>query len=254
MPPKKKAKTEANTTSWEYVGDANTWVPFAAVDCALLETAYRASPAGNFVTAKLSFNEGFTTKYTFNFSAMQQINEDTKRTRLIRRVAPGECMWEWKDDTGLWVQFYDEDNAFIEKMFVRNGMGKAEQTKDLSFNKKFHSTYTFVFVSASKDPTGVERVTGSQKNEDSGKVREIRRSPKKPAWDVTGYGILGAVAAPAASATVTPTAPESAATAPPPATATPVPSPPTAAPPSKASVRAGTSAALEMRFRQGCQL
>ena len=192
MAPKKKQRPDG--PQWEWYSDDGEWTAFPAEDIAAIEKVY-VTGAKELVTSDLSFNKGYATKYTFNFKDLIQINNDSKKTRKIRRVAPTtECSWEWKDDAGLFVQFYDEDNAEIERMYLTNGLnGAACKTKKLSFNKGYDSTYTFVFTKIENaEGSGTPIVRGEQKNLDSGTTRELRRIQKKLPWTVEGYGTSGA--------------------------------------------------------------
>ena len=188
MPPKKKVKADA--ASWEWLDDDNNWNAFDAVDSQCIEAGY-STGAKNLVTSDLTFNKGFSTKYTFDFSKMTQINGDSGKSRAMRRIAPpGEFSWEWLDDAGVFVPFYDEDNELIEKLSLQAGIdtGKEAKTKALSFNKGYGSQYVFTFKSGT-DTDGKPQTVGSQKNMDSGRVRDIRRIQKKSAWDAKGFGI-----------------------------------------------------------------
>ena len=207
MPPKKKAKTNTPKAKWEYQGDDGTFLEYDEEDCALIETAY-ASGAPSLVTTDLTFNKGFDSKYTFDFTAKTQHNGSSGKTRTIRRVAPAGA-WEWIDDHGIFVQFYDEDTALIEKAYRATGLNKEFKTKDLSFNKGFDTAYVFVFKS--EGPAEGE-VHGTQTNQDSGNLRQVRRLASSPkAWETKGYGLLGAVAS---SPTTSPTSGVSGATFP----------------------------------------
>jgi poly [ADP-ribose] polymerase 10/14/15 len=207
MPPKKKSKTEVpapdpKLACWQFLNDDNAWTAFAAEDSALIEKHF-ATRVAAFVTTELSFNKGFDTKYVFNFTEMKQTNVETKRSRLVCRIPPlGEVTWQWVDDMGLYVSFYDDDCLTIEKLFAAQGLKKPATTKELSFNKGFDSPYCFVFDT--RDATsGV--VDGTQTNLDSKKVRNVRRSQKKAAWDVASYGLSAAAAVvPAAAAAAAP--------------------------------------------------
>lgn len=223
MPAKKKARVDAAV--WECQSD-DGWTPFATEDIKLLETEY-AKGGSSFVTSDLSFNKGFPTKYTFDFVQMIQTNNDSKKTRAVRRMAPlSEAVWEWKDDSGLFVAFYDDDSTEIERMYVTTDIGKPVKTKDLSFNKGYGTQYTFVFAraeTAAVPPATKPKlvISGTQKNEESGKVRELRRVTKKEPWSVEGFGIAGAMSLPTEAAlVVAPIVAESATTAAPTTTTT----------------------------------
>lgn len=213
MPPKKKARYDVAT--WECEGD-DGWEPYNAADTATIEAEY-VKGSSSFSTAKLSFNKGYNTQYVFDFTSMRQQNSDSKKFRRIRRIAPvGECQWEWQDDSNLFVPFYDEDNAEIERLYATHGVGSAQKTKKLSFNKGYDSMYcfTFAFTASPDGDESKKTVTGTQRNEDSGKVRPLRRIQKKLPWSTVGFGISGA-ALPTATqlATLAPTPAPTAATA-----------------------------------------
>lgn len=189
MAPKKKVKSEAPV--WEFLKDG-TWTAYADEDAALLEKAYNSDSAdGKFLTGDLSFNKGYSTKYLFDFKAMTQTNQDSKTVRQLRRIGTtADVMWEWIDDAGLFVPFFEVDNAEIERLYLAAGLGGTATTKNLSFNAGYDSPYLFSFEKKDADGT---TVVGTQKNKESGKVRSIRRLNKKPApWETKGYGISGA--------------------------------------------------------------
>lgn len=219
MAPKKKARTES--ASWQYEGD-DGWEQFPDADMTLLEKEYTSKgPVGVLNTTALTFNKGYTTTYTFNFGAMTQRNQDSGKERKIRRVAPlSECQWEWKDDSGLFVPFYDDDSVEIERLFALYGTGTTQKTKNLSFNKGYDSMYAFTFTTTASTDATPAATTGTQKNEDSGKVRELRRIQKKLPWSIEGFGISGKVlptlaeAAAALAAAAAPTVPAVASAAP----------------------------------------
>jgi hypothetical protein len=209
MPPKKKARTDV--ASWECEND-DGWEAYAPADIALIEAEY-VKGAAALTTDKLTFNKGYGSKYTFDFKAMIQLNNDSKKQRKIRRIAPlGECQWEWKDDSGLFVPFYDDDSIEIERLYAIHGVGVTQKTKKLSFNKGYDTMYAFTFAAAAS-PDGDESkkaITGTQKNEDSGNQRELRRIQKKLPWSIEGYGIAGATLPTAAQLAAITSAPASA--------------------------------------------
>uniref|UniRef100_A0A7S1Q365 Poly [ADP-ribose] polymerase n=1 Tax=Neobodo designis TaxID=312471 RepID=A0A7S1Q365_NEODS len=189
MAPKKKTKPESAGPVWQVMGDDGKWTPFPEADSVTIEKQFRSGAAG-FITSDLSFNKGFDSKYAFNFAKMTQTNMDSNKTRDISRIAPAsEFEWEWKDDMGKFVGFYDDDCALLEKLWRENGLNKPAQTKALSFNKGFGSQYEFTFTTHD-DKAGT--VGGSQVNKDSGKVRDVRRSRKKQPWDAASYGMTAA--------------------------------------------------------------
>ena len=195
MPPKKKARAEDAKadagklpTLWQWRDDAGVWSDFIEADAALLEKTFQSKKP--VVTTKaMSFSTG--NEVTFDFKAMTQTNEETSKVRKIRRLAPG--VWEFKDDDGGFVAFYDDDNATIETAWRAFPTGTGTfSTKALSWNAGYDSKYTFTFKSDMKS----DAITGVQRNEDSGTERQLRRTQPEHsgAWDTTSYGIGGAVA------------------------------------------------------------
>ena len=189
MPPKKKLRTEA---AWEYEMDGS-WSLYDAADSTMLEKEYVAhKSAGSFNTSDFSFNKGYNTVYTIDLDAMTQKNNSSGTVRKLRRIgAFSEFSWEYQDDNGLFVQFYEADANEIESLYRENGLNAPAKTKKLSWNKGYNSLYTFVFTTEKKDKSAVVEVAGTQTNEDSGKVRNLKRTPKKQPWAVEGYGISG---------------------------------------------------------------
>eukprot|EP00667_Euglena_gracilis_P013983 EG_transcript_14461 len=207
MPPKKKQKV--SQPRWEYQDD-KTWTEYDAKDSALLEKAFEAKPSEVFTTTKLTFNKGFDTKYDFDFGKMTQRNADTKKVRKIRRAAEDDAaaggdggkaadkdyQWEWKDDTGVFVAFYDEDNDFIEKAYSKDPKSLFKTT-GLSFNAEHRTPYVFDFKKM------------EQLNTESNTKRQLRRGKKAKAWDMSDYGTkadpksVPVAAAAAAAAAVT---------------------------------------------------
>lgn len=198
MPPKKKTRVEP---VWEYEGDDASWTAYGAEDSKLIEDAFvKCKGAGTHDTGAFSFNKGYKTIYTLNFDTFVQINNDSGRKRNFRRFSPlSEISWEFKDDASLFVQFYEADALEIDTLFHAQGINKPTTTKNLSWNKGYGSNYEFVFTKITKSggatatvaqgPT--DEVFGTQKNLDSGTVREIKRVPKQAPWPTTGYGISG---------------------------------------------------------------
>ena len=198
MPPKKKTRVEA---VWEYEGDDGSWTAYGSEDSKLIEDAFvKCKGTGTHNTGAFSFNKGYKTIYTLDFDTFVQVNNDSKRKRNFRRFSPlSEISWEFKDDAGLFVQFYEADALEIDNLFHAQGLNNPTTTKNLSWNKGYGSQYEFKFTSIVKS-TGVaattatgptDEVFGTQKNLDSGTVREIKRVPKQPPWPTTGYGISG---------------------------------------------------------------
>ena len=192
MPPSKKARVEAATLgpAWQYQDDDGTWKLFAGPDAAIIEKHF-AAKTSPFSTSEMSFSDaGVVLEY--DLSAGTQTNKSTSVTRKIRRVARG--IWEYVDDQGLYVQFYDDDNDVIEAAWRKLPSGEGSfQTTALSWNKGYDSKYTFTFK---KD--AFEKVSATQKNEDSGNQRQLKRVEPDQAtivWDTKGYGIA-AMAAP----------------------------------------------------------
>eukprot|EP01012_Entosiphon_sulcatum_P066056 TRINITY_DN95117_c0_g1_i1.p1 TRINITY_DN95117_c0_g1~~TRINITY_DN95117_c0_g1_i1.p1 ORF type:complete len:409 (+),score=77.28 TRINITY_DN95117_c0_g1_i1:22-1227(+) len=196
MPPKKKQR---GTVKWEWQDDTK-WVTFADEDCLTLEKAYNgvASRSKMFSTTELSFNTGFDTQYDFNFRAWTQTNTTSGKQRKIRRIAeqpsdddeeeeesekptkasePDRFEWQWKDDSDMWVAYYDEDNTLVEKAY-RTAPTATFTTTSLSFNAEHRTPYIFDFVKQ------------TQYNTESKKVRQIRRVKKDvKGWSLEGYGI-----------------------------------------------------------------
>ena len=250
MPPKKKTKVEEKPSVfgkplWLFSGNAEgsdgsgepttsppaqTWVPFADADSVLIENEYNNNVEG-FVTQDLSFNKGYTTSYAFNFKTYTQLNMDSGKVRKLKRLPKlTEIQWEWEDDHGLFVPYFDEDIELIEHLYRQAALGIVGSvaaasgpsvnatvgTKALSFNAAFDSPYKFSFSastqmamttdgeaepqlkrsSTNSDIQAAELVTGIQENEDSGRKRKIRRIyTKKTTWDASSYQGAGAPAA-----------------------------------------------------------
>ena len=112
----------------------------------------------------------------------------------LRRLQKG--LWEYPDDQGIYTQLYDEDNDLIEDAWRRctenvTGASDPFSTQQLSWNKGYNTIYTFTFSDPTVFPPSV-----SQKNNDSGRVRDFKRQePDAPSikWDLTNFGIQGMV-------------------------------------------------------------
>eukprot|EP00992_Anisonema_acinus_P009270 TRINITY_DN5473_c0_g1_i1.p1 TRINITY_DN5473_c0_g1~~TRINITY_DN5473_c0_g1_i1.p1 ORF type:complete len:399 (+),score=83.62 TRINITY_DN5473_c0_g1_i1:52-1248(+) len=205
MPPKKKAKVESGPV-WESQDASGKWTAYAPEDSALLEKASKGR-SKKLDTKDFSFNKGYDTVYTVDFAKMTQLNNETSTSRPIRRLAPDEdaapsagadddVQWEWKDDSGVFVGFYDEDNEAIEKEYAKSPTGTWKTTA-LSFNKTFKTPYVFDFAKL------------TQFNTESHTVRQLRRGKKAAAWSLKGYGVQSATppaapATPAAAASLYP--------------------------------------------------
>lgn len=81
--------------------------------------------------------------------------------------------WEWKDDNDFWTPYYHADNTLIEAAF-KSGQ-QLFSTKSLSFNAEHQSVYVYDFT----------RLT--QKNQDSGRVRKLRRIESSATEDEEGF-------------------------------------------------------------------
>lgn len=196
MPPKKKAKVEVASAvapipplQWQW-NDCATWKDFIDKDANILETAFQAGKLA-FSTTEMSFSVSSST--TFDMTNWTQTNDSTNVVRPIRRLT-NNVSWEYLDDHDMFVAFYDDDNAVIELAWRTTPHGGSFVTTALSWNKGYDSKYTFQF---SMDHTvSPPLVLGLQTNQDSGKVRKLRRVlTAKAVWDTKGYGIAAASAA-----------------------------------------------------------
>ncbi|CUG88670.1 poly (ADP-ribose) polymerase, putative [Bodo saltans] len=216
MAPKKKLRGEEEkklpALTWQWFDGAG-WTDFLDADAAILEKEQQAGNA-QFTTSAMSFSISSSTAY--DLVKGTQTNTATNVVRKIRRLTLG--VWEYVDDHGMFVALYDDDNVLVERLWRElPHEGGQFNTKALSWNKGYNSQYTFV-LGVNVDGT----VNGTQKNEDSGNVRVIRRIPPplKVAWDTKGYGISGMSVADVASTAVPPAAapvaaaPETASSAP----------------------------------------
>lgn len=196
MPPKKKGKSETEkiaATEWQWLDGDNvsgTWKSFDDGDSTLIEQAFQTNPQSPFTTSGMSFSIGSATAYDFVNNT--QTNTTTGTVRSIRRLS-WPVSWEYLDDYGMFIAFYDEDNAHIEKIWrSMPPIGGSFVTTALSWNKGYNSKYTFSF---SKDAQTQEDV-GAQKNEDSGNIRKLRRVVPKPKVEASlqSWGIASASA------------------------------------------------------------
>jgi hypothetical protein len=204
MPPKKKAKVEltaapaiAKGDAWQRLNDAGThWEDYSAADAAAIAAAAAAKlpslAAGDAECAP----KGATTM--FDLGKLVETVLDTGRERPMRCLAAPA--WEYKDDSGLFVGFYDDDNARLEGLYracaFAPGAPAVFQTKDLSFNVDFGSMYSFTIQPSAPGAAAA----GKQKNEDSGRERELRRGSAAAAtavWATADFGIAAMKAPPA---------------------------------------------------------
>ena len=196
VPPAKKARTEAPVPSkplaiWQYK-DVSTkaWVSFPQADIDYLEKEFAANGSAKVSSMATTFLPGQVVLFDM---ATWACKTPDGAERPIRRLQNG--VWEWKDDSDLFVPFYDEDNAMIETNWRACTTEAQFSTTALSFNVGFGSKYTFKFSSVN-DKGEVE---GVQRNEDSGKERKIRRTQPDPSslvWDRKNYGISAATPPP----------------------------------------------------------
>lgn len=243
MPPKKKAKLEPAVATavtalaafpkaiWQYSSDTvdpttgrPLWIEMTdPAEVAVLEKALGAkNPSVTLPSGALAaFHATGDWELTLPAAVGSDATAPLAAKAVVRRLTPG--VWEWKDDAGLFVAFYDEDNAVIEsawRVLAHPSLAwtAAFVTTKLSWNVGFDSKYTFTF---GRNAAG--EITGVQKNEDSGTERVIHRIPHDIAtavWDMShGFGIAG-VAAPtieSVKAVAVAAAAEAEGTAPPPA-------------------------------------
>ena len=178
---------------WFYNIDGG-WEEFAETDAAMIERLF-GSKSKVVATTDLSFNKKHKSVYEFDFKKMKQTNRDSNNTRKIKRVDPteqsdseedddsdsddAEYTWEHQDNFGVWVALYDEDNELVESLFAKKTKkGQTFKTKELTFNQGYNSQYIFDFDNM------------TQRNSDSGTVRNIRRSKNvQQVWNVKNYGV-----------------------------------------------------------------
>lgn len=215
MPPKKKAKLEEilplPDLQWQIaVPDEPAWRPLSKEAHDFLETQFQSKvhSGRKVLPSHVTSAFGLGASGGYDFASMTV--DDHSSVLPIRRLT--KAAWEWKDDNGLFVPFYDNDTTLIERAWrhAPTFLGKAMptatfQTTSLSFNVGFDSTYTFRFFAVNDH--GV--YTAIQRNEDSGRERELQRSSPEIAsavWDKAGYGISGMKIPPelTAEATATP--------------------------------------------------
>lgn len=214
MPAAKKNRSEDPTKPavpsqpvWQRVGDSGSWERIPDADVALMDAAVKAKTPV-VASTEVTYKPG----KSIVFDLAKMTETDGADVRALRRLVPG--VWEWKDDTGIFVQFYDEDNAMIESEWRKLPLGKGEgvfNTTNLSFNVGFNSPYRFELATVADD-AGV--VKGVQINQASGNKRELRRRTADEAnavWDTKAFGI--AAMKPPADPDV-PAAPAAAAAAP----------------------------------------
>jgi hypothetical protein len=191
MPASKKVRTESAQAPlppvvWQRLGDdGKLWTEVPAADASVLETAFKTG-LPMVAIATMSWAPG--TSFNYDFGKFTETGPDGA-VRPVRRLTPG--VWEWKDDTGVFVAFYDEDNVMIEQAWRAMSPAEPEakfSTTKLSFNAGFNSQYTFSLQTAPK----AGELKGTQLNEDSGTARELRRSTADVAmavWDTKDFGI-----------------------------------------------------------------
>ncbi|CUG88192.1 Hypothetical protein, putative, partial [Bodo saltans] len=101
-------------------------------------------------------------------------HKETKDTRQYRNTMSAKLAnWEWKDDNDFWTPYYHADNTLIEAAF-KSGQ-QLFSTKSLSFNAEHQSVYVYDFTKL------------TQKNQDSGRVRKLRRIESSATEDEEGF-------------------------------------------------------------------
>ena len=182
MAPKKKLRPETVFEPvWQYHSPTTTlWTRFTPTTCATLETSTVPLPTTEIIHGG--------TSWTVDCAKKQATDSNGSASILIRRIGKG--VWEYPDDQGIHVAFYDEDNDVIESAYRSCAMECVTkgsfQTTALTWNKGYDSKYSFEF-----DNDAVGGITAVQKNEDSGTLRSLRRSEAAAVqpWTLPTYGI-----------------------------------------------------------------
>ena len=81
---------------WHWQNDDGSWVPFAPVDSAMIET-HRSTRKMRYTTTDLSFNAHYLTPYDFDLIASTQTNTSSGKVRNLRRIDTADE----SDDSGL---------------------------------------------------------------------------------------------------------------------------------------------------------
>lgn len=76
---------------WEWQDDVTTWTAFYEADVGTIERLYNESGGGVKETRDMSWNRGYNTMYRYDFRVMKQINTESKKTRMLRRLEVPCC-------------------------------------------------------------------------------------------------------------------------------------------------------------------
>ena len=152
----KNLRTSADTVDqpsiiriqWYWEDDSKNLQPYSNEDSLKLSQAYAASPNQRFnITI-----QGL--KYIIDFSNMMQINVGTGKQRRVHRKSLGVVTWQYKDDTGKWMDYTSTHSDLLEVMY---------ETRHVQTLQIGHWTYSFDF-------NGM-----LQTNASTGNSRSIRR-------------------------------------------------------------------------------
>ena len=149
------AMTNASeSVQWYYKDDLQQWSPYQAQDSSQLERWYQAgdSPVGHIRIGKHV--------YSFDFTAMHQMNVVTKNTRAIKRSSleskeRKEAQWSFQNDELVFQPYSAEDSHQLEFWY------QTETSGELKIGK---FSYSFDFTAM------------TQYNTRTGKIRKIKRS------------------------------------------------------------------------------
>eukprot|EP00826_Nyctotherus_ovalis_P024488 TRINITY_DN18934_c0_g1_i1.p1 TRINITY_DN18934_c0_g1~~TRINITY_DN18934_c0_g1_i1.p1 ORF type:complete len:167 (+),score=38.27 TRINITY_DN18934_c0_g1_i1:86-586(+) len=114
---KRNAKNELEAAKlnaiWTWLDDQNVFVPYDIKEMQILEEKYQKKEK------KFDLSMGSFT-YMISFVGMVQCNNQTKKTRSIRRIPLGliadPVVWEYENSKGF-VPYDGNESEFIEKAF-----------------------------------------------------------------------------------------------------------------------------------------
>ena len=133
---------------WYWEDDSKNLQPYSNEDSLKLSQAYAASPSEKFQITIQGL------KYIIDFSSMMQINAGTGKQQRVHRKSLGVVTWQYKDDTGKWMDYTSTYSDFLEVMY---------ETKHMKTLQIGYWTYSFDF-------NGMLQI-----NTSTGKSRSIRR-------------------------------------------------------------------------------
>ena len=112
--PQLRSSQEFSSVCWEYKSDNDQFETYESAVNQKLEEAFKIGPTSSLAIRIKRFT------YTVNFSSMTQTNNETGRTRSIRRVTTSDTsLWHYLADNNTCRRYDNESNAKIEHAYTK---------------------------------------------------------------------------------------------------------------------------------------